>query len=174
MGKLISVLRFVRAPIGGLVLLLVGAGVLAFFVPSVIRSYNNQTWPSVPGKIVESRWQNKLVGTAANAKRPNYKFTPQIEYSYSVGTSEYRGTTVGLSSFEELDRGAAKNKLEEYALGRAVLVYYDPSNPEKSCLEQEKPALGSIIGLIVVIVSFYGAFVIMRQGFRFNVAKDSV
>ena len=166
MGKLISVLRFVRVPVGGLVLILVGAGILAFFAPTLIRSYYNQTWPSVTGKIVESRWQNKLVGTASNTSRPNYRFTPRIEYSYSVGNSEYRGTTIGLSAFEELDRGTAKNKLEEYSLGRAVLVYYDPSNPEKSCLEQEKPALSSIVGLIVGIVSFYGAFVIMRQGFR--------
>ncbi len=166
MGKLISVLRFVRVPVSGLVLILVGAGILAVFAPSLVRAYYNQTWPSVRGKIVESRWQNKLIGGTANANRPSYRFTPRIEYSYSVGNSEYRGTTVGLSAFEELDRGAAKNKLEEYSLGRAVLVYYDPSNPQTSCLEQEKPALGSIVGLIVGIVSFYGAFVMMRQGFR--------
>jgi hypothetical protein len=62
-----------------------------------------------------------------------------------------------------LDKSLAKSKLEQYPTGRQVLVYYHPDNPELSCLEQEKPSLTSVLGLILGIVSFYSAFALLKQ-----------
>ena len=161
MNKLISLWRFFRIPLMALVLVLAGGGLLYLAVPGLVLSYHNQTWPSVAGQIVDSRWQNKLV--SQNAARPNFKFTPKIEYSYLVNNTEYKGTTISLSSFDELDRKLGKTKLEQYPMGRRISVYYDPTNPGVSCLEQEKPTLIGVVGLIMGIVSFYSAFALMKQ-----------
>ena len=140
---------------------LFGAGVLYLVTPRLWRSYHNQAWSKVTGKIIESRWQNKLV--SQNAARPNFKLIPKIEYLYTVNNTEYKGTTITLSSFDELDKSLAKSKLEQYSTGEQVSVYYNPSNPGLSCLEQEKPTLTSVLGLILGVVSFYGAFALLKQ-----------
>ena len=164
MNKLISLCRFFRTPLIAVVLVLVGGGVLYLAVPGLVLSYHNQTWPRVVGQIVESRWHNKLV--SQNAARPNFKFTPKIEYSYMVNNTEYKGTTISLSSFDELDRQLGKAKLGQYPAGRKVSVYYNPQNPGVSCLEQEKPTLTGVLGVIIGVVSFYSAFALLKQVIR--------
>jgi Protein of unknown function (DUF3592) len=161
MSTLISLFRFFRVPGIALGFVLFGGGVLYLVTPGLWRSYHNQTWSKVTGKIVEARWQNKLV--SQNAARPNFKLIPKIEYSYMVNNTEYKGTTITLSSFDELDKTLAKSKLEQYSTGRQVSVYYNPSNPTLSCLEQEKPTLTSVLGLIMGVVSFYAAFALRKQ-----------
>ncbi len=161
MSKLISLFRFFRVPGIALGFVLFGGGLLYLVTPGLWRSYHNQTWSKVTGKIVEARWQNKLV--SQNAARLNFKLIPKIEYSYMVNNTEYKGTTITLSSFDELDKNLAKSKLEQYSTGRQVSVYYNPSNPVLSCLEQEKPTLTSVLGLIMGVVSFYAAFALLKQ-----------
>jgi len=161
MSKLISLFRFFRVPMMALAFVLFGGGVLYLVTPGLWRSYDNQAWGKVTGKILESRWQNKLV--SQNAARPNFKLIPKIEYSYMVNNTEYRGTTIRIGAVDELDKSLAKSKLEQYSTGRQVLVYYNPNNPLLSCLEQEKPTLASVLGLILGIVSFYAAFALIRQ-----------
>lgn len=164
MNKLISLYRFFSTPLLALALALIGAGVLYLAVPGLVVSFHNQTWPRVVGQIVESRWHNKLV--SQNAARPNFKFTPKIEYSYIVNNTAYKGTTVSLRSFDELDRQVGKTKLAQYPAGLKVSVYYNPNSPNVSCLEQEKPTLIGVLGVIMGIVSFYSAFVLLRQAIK--------
>ena len=57
----------------------------------------------------------------------------------------------------------AKSKLEQYSTGRPVSVYYNPSDSGLSCLEQERPTLTSVLGLIMGVVSFYAAFALIKQ-----------
>lgn len=161
MSRLISLFRFFRVPMISLAFVLFGIGLLYLVVPGLWRSYHNQTWGKVTGKIVESRWHNKLV--SQNAARPNFKLVPKIEYLYMVNNTEYKGTTITMRPFDELDKGLAKSKLEQYSAGRQVSVYYNPNNPGLSCLEQEKPSLISVVGLILGVVSFYGAFSLIKQ-----------
>ncbi|HEX4946253.1 MAG TPA: DUF3592 domain-containing protein [Blastocatellia bacterium] len=161
MSKLISLFRLFRIPMIALGLALFGGGLLYLVTPKLWRSYDSQSWTQVTGKILESRWQNKLV--SQNAARPNFKLIPKIEYSYVVNNTEYKGTTITRSSFDELDKTLAKSKLEQYSTGRQVLVYYNPSNPSLSCLEQEKPSLTSVLGVIMGVVSFYVAFALIKQ-----------
>jgi Protein of unknown function (DUF3592) len=161
MNKLLSVCRFFKMPLLALVLVLAGGGLLSLTLPKLVVAYHNQTWPSVIGQVLEARWDNKLV--SKNAARPNFKFTPKIEYSYTVNNTEYKSTTIRLNSFDELDRKLGITKLTQYPTGRKVAVYYNPSNPGVSCLEPEKPTLISVLGLILGVVSFYSAFALMKQ-----------
>jgi hypothetical protein len=161
MNKLISLFRFFRVPVMALALVLVGVGLLYLVTPGLWRSYHNQTWGKVTGKIIESRWHNKLV--SHNAARPNFRLVPKIEYSYTVNNTEYKGANITFSAFDELDKSLAKSKLEQYSAGRAVAVYYHPNNPGLSCLEQDKPTLPSVLGFIMGVVSFYAAFALFKQ-----------
>lgn len=163
-SKLISLFRFSQLPVIVLGLILAGVGLFFWATPGLLRSFGNQTWPSVNGRITDSRWHNKIIGQSA--LRPTSKFIPKIEYSYSVNSSEYKGTTVSLDAFEDFDRLTAKTKLEQYATGREVQVFYDPGNPGISCLELEKPSLFHVVALILGIVAFFSAFTVMKQVMR--------
>ncbi len=97
-------------------------------------------WPSTEGRIVASK--------------------PLVEYTYTVGGVEYRGSRVGIG---DLSAGTARaeNARKRYAVGHLRPVYYDPANPADSMLDREPPArvgvmyagaaLTILIGLIVVI-----------------------
>lgn len=161
MNKLISLFRFFRVPVMALAFVVFGSGLLYLVTPGLWRSYHNQTWSKVTGKIIESRWHNKLV--SQSAARPNFRLVPKIEYAYTVNNTEYKGTTITFSAFDELDKSLAKSKLEQYSAGRAVSIYYHPNNPGMSCLEQEKPTLPAVLGLIMGVVSFYAAFALLKQ-----------
>jgi hypothetical protein len=161
MSRLISLFRFLRTPIRALGLILFGVGILYVVMPGLWQAYHNLTWTKVPGRIIESRWQNKLI--SQNGARPSFRLIPKIEYSYKVNDTEYKGTTIRLGFFDEFDTGLAKRKLEQYGTGRPVVIYHHPDNPGLSCLEQEKPSLTSILGLILGVVSFYAAFALLRQ-----------
>ena len=163
-SKLISLFRFSQLPVIVLGLILAGVGLFFWATPGLMRSFGNQTWPSVNGRITDSRWHNKIIGQSA--LRPTSKFIPKIEYAYSVNSAEYRGTTVSLDAFESFDRLTAKTKLEQYATGREVQVFYDPANPNISCLELEKPSLFHVVALILGIVAFFSAFTVMKQTVR--------
>ncbi len=160
-SNLISLFRFSQLPVIALGLILAGVGLFFWATPGLVRSFGNQTWPSVNGRITDSRWHNKIIGQSA--LRPTSKFIPKIEYSYSVNSSEYKGTTISLDAFEDFDRLTAKTKLEQYATGREVKVFYDPNHPGVSCLEVEKPSLLNVVALILGIVAFFSAFTMMKQ-----------
>jgi Protein of unknown function (DUF3592) len=160
-SKLISLFRFSQLPVIVLGLILTGVGLFFWATPGLLRSFGSQTWPSVNGRVTDSRWHNKIIGQSA--LRPTSKFIPKIEYSYSVNSADYRGTSVSLDAFESFDRLTAKSKLEHYATGREVQVFYDPTNPSVSCLELEKPSLFHVVAMILGIVSFFSAFVVMKE-----------
>ncbi len=163
-SNLISLFRFSQLPVIMLGLILAGVGLFFWATPGLLRSFGSQTWPSVNGRVTDSRWHNKIIGQSA--LRPTSKFIPKIEYSYSVNNAEFKGTSVSLDAFEGFDRLTAKSKLEQYATGREVQVFYDPANPSVSCLELEKPSLFNVVAMILGIVSFFAAFVVMKEMVR--------
>lgn len=98
----------------------------------------SQTWPFAKGKIlsseVESKWGRKPF--TRGMAIPIYK--AEIEYEYTVGSQTYTGDTICIGG--ELNTSfpkRAEERCQRYPVGSEVNVYYDPLDPERSCLEQK-------------------------------------
>ncbi len=90
------------------------------------------TWPSVEGRITASE-------VLTRRDEGELEYRPHVAYAYAVGGRAYAGDRVrfGLTRYG-LD--PAKRLCARYAVGNAVQVYYDPTDPSHSVLERDAKA----------------------------------
>lgn len=162
MRTFIDLFRLLRVPFIGLGLVGTGFILLCLTVPNILHIYKSHSWPAVTGQIVEAKWQNNQI--SQNSLRRKYRLIPKIEYSYTVDNAVFKGTKVSLKTDDDLGQEVAVKRLEQYSLGRPVAVYYNPDQPGESFLEQEKPSLARVLGLIIAIIAFYAAITVFRKG----------
>jgi hypothetical protein len=108
-------------------------------------------WPTVNGQVVES----KVIEEPARNAMGNVNNTYLIvaKYQYSVGGKQYEGERVAFGSpaFNYL---TASNIKDQFAEGKEVPVYYNPSNPEE-CVLAPKTTVGMpsrIPGIFLLII----------------------
>jgi hypothetical protein len=116
----VTVLGFVLAGIG------IVLAVYAF--PKLIRSFEERSWPTVTGTVVEST----VVGDRS--------FVPRIEYAYAVNGKEYTGAddrNVPLFGNKRRTHEVAEKESASFPVGSSVRVYYDPENPAEATIMPE-------------------------------------
>lgn len=109
-----------------------GLAVLWFFAG--YRNYINSAarWPTVPGKIAESRvesYEKRADGRSSTI------YAPLVEYVYPVHGREYRGRQVRLGMTIEGSEVFARKTVARYPKDASVVVHYDPANPSTAALE---------------------------------------
>jgi len=62
----------------------------------------------------------------------------EIAYQYRVGNAAYRGTALDLGRSHWAARDSWQRVLDEYPVGKAMRVYYEPQHPANAVL---KPGL---------------------------------
>ena len=106
------------------VVLLMGLGFLGGGISMLWSTQKSKSWPHTPGVISESEWRltNRSNGIA------------HIVYRYSVAGQSYDGNNIlpGINEYTSTDEEA---KVRQYRPGSRVTVFYDPSDPQNSCLE---------------------------------------
>ena len=108
----------------------------------------SQTWPIAIGTITHSKIgvDNSQTGPSRTANRT---YAASIEYRYMVGPRVYSGKTICLGGVLNTSfKSRAEERLDKYPEGTTVDVYYNPANPEVSCLERhgEITLFGYLIG----------------------------
>ena len=114
----------------------------------------SKNWPSVPGTIVSSRI-NEVTVRDSDGLRSSLQL--DAEYEYSVDSVRYINNryTPG-----HIPKGIPPRKAAEvtdrFAVGNIVPVYYNPGNPQESCLERDAPLsnLAIIIGIVLLALCF--------------------
>jgi len=90
------------------------------------------TWPKVLGRIVSS----EVIDTS-DAEGSSYEI--KLAYEYSVQGPIYRCDRFGWMGNKTAGLKSDANRiLESYPVGRAVGVYYDPSDPAQAVLEPRR------------------------------------
>jgi hypothetical protein len=142
------------------ILFLIVGGLAASFYGwrNVSRSLASTDWPSVDGKIIDSRVEEEKVkrtGSGSNKTPLNQKrYQPKVDYTYSVNDKSFKGTRISYSDHGYLgkskkitimgvtryssnaDAKAGALKIaQKYPKGKKVTVYYMPDNPAESLLE---------------------------------------
>lgn len=93
------------------------------------RSRESNSWPSVAGKILESKTEEFRRKGASN-------FVPWIEYEYNVQGTDYKSRRIGLVSITGSNKSAADEIVSKYPESSEVNVYYDPNKHSYSILEK--------------------------------------
>jgi hypothetical protein len=106
------------------VALLLGLGLFGAGISMLWSTQNSKTWPHTPGVISESEWR----------LRGRDDGIAHIVYRYSVAGQSYDGNNIlpGINEYTSSDEEA---KVRQYRPGSSVTVFYDPSDPQNSCLE---------------------------------------
>jgi hypothetical protein len=134
----IPVLFFRRGVLGvsrrfawlGILLVVAGGSLVVTSFLLLGNSAARRHWPMVQGEVLHTQ----VAGTRA--------FHPEIVYSYTVNNQKYSDTT----AMDSPAFGGRNNKYDvarkivaEYPTGKAVSVYYDPTDPSISTLRPFAP-----------------------------------
>jgi uncharacterized protein DUF3592 len=125
-------------------------------LPQYLRARNSLQWPTAKGVITVSRLQ---VGYFKGMKG----YYGDIQYRYKVGNTEYNGTRLSFTRVHLAVEDAWQKVIDNYPVGKAVAVYYDPSNPGTAVLE---PGLRGEMSFlfeldIFFVVSFSALFLLV-------------
>jgi len=120
-------------------------------------------WPTVPGVIISAELDSYIKYDDDGDATTMY--TPLITYEYEVEGQVYTNNRVRVQAFVATNmQSVSSKKLEEYPVGGAVEVHYDPFNPKDALLEinSSKTNLPMIIGIICGLIVLYTAFLFIR------------
>ncbi len=123
--------------IGGLGLTIWGWSILS-------KSRKIKSWPTVAGKINESKTSSE------SANSVNSDLLPHIIFSYQVNGKTYTNVfkfPEGTHPLPEFNQAY----LRRYPAGKAVTVYYNPDQPETATLEPEAQGDWMILAMGVMM-----------------------
>src|SRR5258708_8807875 len=115
---------------------LIGLAAFDIFV-MVLLWYNHNliqaslNWPSVPGRITESR-----------ISKPRQKSErPWVFYKYEVNGKPYTYSGINPGTVEDSGLEYAQQIVARYPNEKDVAVYYNPKNPRQAYLEKTTPKI---------------------------------
>jgi hypothetical protein len=124
-----------------------GLLMLLVYVSARMRLAASQNWPSVQGRIDESR-VTRLTSTSQGHTTSSY--APEVKYTYSVMGTAYQGSHIGFGvSMSGLHPNVEK-VVARFPAGETRPVYYNPQKPAQVVLERRME--NNVKALIVPIV----------------------
>lgn len=124
-------------------------------------------WPSVQGKIVVSKSEQRDVETfdddEADGRGTEQRNFAKIVYEYTVRGQALRHDRVSIG--EDLGNFEVAETIARYPVGKVVTVYYNPRKPGEAVLERDPPK--GIFGCVTAIV-VVGAIGVFATFFGFN------
>jgi hypothetical protein len=118
-------------------------------------------WPTTSGVVTESniRWDPPETGNDYGA------FSPILHYSYNVSGTQFEGDRIVFGIFAFRYQSNAQDFINNYPIGKSVIVHYDPNNPQSSILfpevnQETAPAL--IVGCAFIAIGMIGEILAFR------------
>ncbi len=120
---------FILASFGLLAVFAVFLLIIIACIYSLRKSRESESWPSVSGIIVDS-----FIKESRDCD--NYlKYAPEVSYSYSLQSIQYKNNLIsygGRMTIRSIREAEAY--IAPFYKGNNVLVFYNPKNPQDSCL----------------------------------------
>lgn len=122
--------------------------VLYFILVSIPKAIETQNWSTTNGKIID----NKIV-KATHTNRKHERITVvsiAIDYEYTVNGQAYTGTVKKRAERENNSKALHDYLLQQYPIGDALSVFYNPDKPKESTIQKGLPEGYSYIGLTLL------------------------
>jgi hypothetical protein len=116
--------------LGGLALVGLGVAVVVSTLGDTIEGLLSRSWPKTQGTVVQSRVEEWL------SNKGSRSFTLVANYRYEVAGKRYESSNIQFCrQLHAGDRARGEEELAKIApAGKPCVVYYDPSDPARSCL----------------------------------------
>jgi hypothetical protein len=112
--------------------------IVSFYVyPAMWNGLSSKSWSISEGTLLNKDFHKRTFKTGGSL------WSPIVEYQYSVGDKLYKNSVYSYYFFV-FGKEWAQNEVKGLSINSKVAVYYNPSNPEKSCLKPG-PDIWSII-----------------------------
>ena len=119
----------------------------------------SQGWGRVEGTVRNSEVKE------TDSDGPSYE--PRIDYEYVVGKTLYRAHRMSYGLSSAGSRRRARRVVDEYPLGKTVIVWYDPSQPSRATLKTGGERGVAVALLVVSLFAPAILFVTTDAGQRF-------
>jgi len=133
-----------------LALLLLSSASIGAGIAMNAGSERSGHWPMIEGAIVSGRVDQTQQGNGKGGGVSCYRAT--ILYRYELGAVSYQNTKISYHGTPcvhgERGRRLAEELIARYPANGKVTIFYDPDNPQRSCLEPGKTPDG--IGLMLM------------------------
>jgi len=129
---------------------------LIVFASHMIYEYNTlKSWKSVTGKIIKADLEY--------AVNEDFKYYLDIEYTYSVNGESFTESRINIVD-DSYALDEAKEKLQDYTVGKDITVFYNPENPERAVLNKGLSFQFFVI-VFAALAFTWGGFYILRLVF---------
>lgn len=119
-------------------------------------------WATTKGTIL-----NAEIRTEYNRRMGQHTYVPFVEYEYRVRGRTYRGTTVSPVGLQSCSiQSVCQRIVGKYPAGETVPVYYDPDDPEESCLDRTVTGTNVALMLVCAALCFLAAILLPLFGFQ--------
>jgi hypothetical protein len=138
----------------GILMVVIGVGFIGWSYHMRGIAAASEVWPAAPGVITASDVSHS-VKQSSSSSGSKWRYIPRLEYRYELEGAEYTNDNIQFVSvsWEFKDRFKAERIVKPYPVGKAVDVYYDPTDPRNSVLLKGSvggPPWGYIIGAGIV------------------------
>ena len=116
------------------------------------KAQQSLNWPVVQGQVTGS---NVRVDNRENDDTPRVDYIPEVHYLYQVGGQTYQSSKITFGAQPDFpSRQKAEAVLARYPVNSGVSVYYNPTNPQESVLEQKagRTTTKLVFGIILIVV----------------------
>ena len=147
--------------IGGCFVLIfgiIGVVMLVKYFHDKKKAEESQNWSSAPGRITESYVRREESTDSEGYMTTSYY--PEVRYNYEFLGSEYTGDKIAFGGKVGGNQKKAQANLVQHPVGKNVIIYYDPNNPEDAILERKMSGKSMlIIGVVFTLIAFCTACV---------------
>lgn len=126
----------------GILMLIVGVWSVVHVLRTRALLASSGRWKRVEGQVTESK--AKRIGNK------NRTYEARIRYGYAVDGRQFKGKGLHIGGDVRRTRTWAEQRCAEYPEGAPVQVFYDPRNPETSCIIRERE--GGAMGIAAAMV----------------------
>ena len=139
-----------------LVFFVVPVGGLIFVVSrTFLAAWRSKSWPTVQGVI--------MISEVTKLKRDYRSFAnnyrEKLQYEYQVDGNSYSSNIISLTDSAVLwfgsggrSRSVASRIVQNYPVGKLIIVHYDPPNPNLAVLETGVFSINFILMTLIVLV----------------------
>lgn len=145
------------------VLALLGSFLLVYTWPLMIEMYRASLWPSTSGRVIgssiETREQYQSSDRNSGGVRHVTVYWPKIVYEYYVDGRAYQYARRQFVEEYTPDKSYAEQVVGLFPSGKQVTVFYDPTTPKESTLDNSLDhvfAFKFFSGLILILVGIVG------------------
>jgi len=130
---------------------------------ALLRVWFTRDWKETEGVILSSR-----LARDSYAGDQHLFWSPVVTYTYEVNGTPYTSKRISLtgSGVKNSAGGAARQAIHEFAVGKRVLVWYDPDNPSRAALYRDAGVTTWVlfgVGAFLLLFALYAGIGILRM-----------